>query len=161
MEQDDDMSADMKNDILLAFNLFKNENNKINKLKLRTMLFSFVMYKQSSGEINRFIEEETSPSQEFFTFDEVCSLVKYKLRAAKEKESDEIFNYFNVGKSENCNKLTEHDIEKAFANYEIDMKPEEIKEMMRFMNGDFEGKDKDSSVKVTRAQFKKFYTDTQ
>ena len=35
----EELSIDLKNDIELAFNLFKNENNKINKLKLRTMLF--------------------------------------------------------------------------------------------------------------------------
>ena len=52
-EEQREMSIDIKNDILLAFNLYKNENDKINKLKLRTLLFSFVMYKNSAEEIKQ------------------------------------------------------------------------------------------------------------
>ena len=43
MAEENEMPLDIKNDIQLAFNLYKNENNKINKLKLRTIIFSFVM----------------------------------------------------------------------------------------------------------------------
>ena len=59
MSDNIELPIDVKNDLLLAFNLYKNENNKINKLKLRTILFSFVMYKYSSSEINEFIESKT------------------------------------------------------------------------------------------------------
>ena len=59
MSDNIELPIDVKNDLLLAFNLYKNENNKINKLKLRTILFSFVMYKYSSSEINEFIEAKT------------------------------------------------------------------------------------------------------
>ena len=89
MESEEEMSVDLKHDIQLGFNLFKNEKNQINKLKLRTLLFSFVMYKSSSGDINQFIEEQTSPDKEFFTFDEVCKLVNFKIKVAKDKEADE------------------------------------------------------------------------
>ena len=73
-----ELPIDVKNDLQLAFNLYKNENNKINKLKLRTILFSFVMYKGSSSEINEFIETKTLKEKEYYTFDDVCDLVKEK-----------------------------------------------------------------------------------
>ena len=92
-EEQREMSIDIKNDILLAFNLYKNENEKINKLKLRTLLFSFVMYKNSAEEINKYIENQTKIDQEEFDFDEVCEMVNLKLKASKEKEADEVFNY--------------------------------------------------------------------
>ena len=47
-EEENEIPSDLKNDIQLAFDLFKNEKDKISKLKLRTLLFSFVMYKNSA-----------------------------------------------------------------------------------------------------------------
>ena len=41
MTDKDEIPFELKNDIKIAFDLFKNENNKITKLKLRTLLFSF------------------------------------------------------------------------------------------------------------------------
>lgn len=154
----EELSVDLKNDIELAFNLFKNENNKINKLKLRTMLFSFIMYKSSSSDINQFIEEQTSEDQEFFTFEEVCRLVNYKLKNAKDKEADEIFSYMASGKNENY--LTESEITKAFQGFEIDASEKEIKEMMKFIVGE-EKEGSNEKIKVSKEQFKKFYTDNK
>ena len=164
MDSDDEMSVDLKHDILLGFNLFKNEKNQINKLKLRTLLFSFVMYKSSSGDINQFIEDQTSPDKEFFTYDDVCKMVKYKLKNAKEKEADEVFNYLTAGKND-THFVTENDTEKGFTNYAIGASPEEIKEMMKYMLGNNEDPANQTSstsgtkLKVNRGQFKKFYTE--
>ena len=52
MGDKDEIPFDLKNDIKIAYNLFKNENNKITKLKLRTLLFSFIMFESSAGDIN-------------------------------------------------------------------------------------------------------------
>ena len=54
MAEKDEIPFELKNDIKIAFDLFKNENNKITKLKLRTLLFSFIMFRSSAGEINRY-----------------------------------------------------------------------------------------------------------
>ena len=56
MSENKEIPADIKNDIKLAFDLYKNEKNKINKLKLRTLLFSFIMYKSSPSDINDYID---------------------------------------------------------------------------------------------------------
>ena len=45
MSEQKEIPLDIKNDIKLAFDLYKNENNKINKLKLRTLLFFFFFFK--------------------------------------------------------------------------------------------------------------------
>ena len=164
METEEEMSSDLKHDIQLGFNLFKNDKNQINKLKLRTLLFSFVMYKSSSGDINQFIEEQTSPDKEFFTFEEVCKLVNFKIKLAKDKEADEAFNYLSAGKNDQ-HYITEHDIEKGFEAYAIDASPDEIKEMMKYMIGNTEDQaNKTTSttgakLKVNKTQFKKFFTE--
>ena len=164
MESEEEMSVDLKHDIQLGFNLFKNEKNQINKLKLRTLLFSFVMYKSSSGDINQFIEEQTSPDKEFFTFDEVCKLVNFKIKIAKDKEADEVFNYLSSGKNDQ-HYITEHDIEKGFETYAIGASPDEVKEMMKYMIGNSEDQaNKTTStsgekLKVNKSQFKKFFTE--
>ena len=170
-EEQREMSIDIKNDILLAFNLYKNENNKINKLKLRTLLFSFVMYKNSAEEINKYIENQTKPEQEEFDFDEVCEMVNLKLKASKEKEADEVFNYI-CQKNDN-HFLRENDFVRAFKNNEIDISLKEIKEMMKFIanhknQNDEDEKDEENFEcneeeeekeieKVSKAQFKGFY----
>ena len=84
----------------ISFQFVYNEKNKISKLKLRTLLFSFILYKSGSGEINQFIEEQTSEDQEFFTYDEVCRMINFKLRSAKEKESDELFGFIASNKND-------------------------------------------------------------
>ena len=63
----------VKQDYSKAFDLYKNEKEKINKLKLRTLLFSFCMYKNSASDINEYIETETDPDKEEFDFDIFCT----------------------------------------------------------------------------------------
>jgi hypothetical protein len=74
----DELTEDLKNDLILAFNLFKNEEGKVNKLKLRTLLFSFAMYKSAPKDINDYISEYY-PKQEEFTFEQLCKLVFNKM----------------------------------------------------------------------------------
>ncbi|MCQ2821491.1 MAG: hypothetical protein MJ252_29895 [archaeon] len=172
----DELSPDMKHDILLAFNLYKNDAGKITKLKLRSMLFSFVMYKTSPNEINEYIERQTAPDQELFSYEEVCRLVQIKFKKAKEKEADEIFSYLSSNKSE----LTKAKIKKAFEDNGVQMNEEEIKEMMQFMintekeaeyneeeEQQQEGSETDSNkgkeeeeknIVVSKGAFRKFYT---
>ena len=127
--QEEEMSVDVKHDIKLAFNLYKNEKNQINKLKLRTILFSMVMYKSSASDINQFIEEQTSPEKEWFNYDDVCKLVKLKHKFAKEKEAEEVFNFLGG----NAHKLTEESIKAGFDAYGVGVSVEEIQEMMKYM----------------------------
>jgi uncharacterized protein YneF (UPF0154 family) len=127
--QEEEMSVDVKHDIKLAFNLYKNEKNQINKLKLRTILFSMVMYKSSASDINQFIEEQTSPEKEWFNYDEVCKLVKLKHKFAKEKEAEEVYNFL----CGNAHKLTEESIKAGFDAYGVGVSAEEIQEMMKYM----------------------------
>ena len=127
--QEEEMSIDVKHDIKLAFNLYKNEKNQINKLKLRTILFSMVMYKSSASDINQFIEEQTSPEKEWFNYDDVCKLVKLKHKFAKEKEAEEVYNFL----CGNAHKLTEESIKAGFDAYGVGVSVEEIQEMMKYM----------------------------
>jgi uncharacterized protein YneF (UPF0154 family) len=127
--QEEEMSVDVKHDIKLAFNLYKNEKNQINKLKLRTILFSMVMYKSSASDINQFIEEQTSPEKEWFNYDDVCKLVKLKHKFAKEKEAEEVYNFL----CGNAHKLTEESIKAGFDAYGVGVSVEEIQEMMKYM----------------------------
>ena len=165
-----EMPLDIKTDIQIAFNLMKNESNKINKLKLRTLLFSFVMYKYSAKDINEYIETKTSPDQEIFTFDDVCFLINEKLKEARERESDELFNYIAHNKSESV-KVTRGDLDTIFKTYELGVEDDELDKMMDYMIKkndsehdelnveENEEEDKNKNKKsVTREQFKKFYT---
>ena len=147
------LSSDIKNDLLLAFNIFKNEKNTISKIKLRTILFSFAMYKSSARDINEFISEQCAPRQEEFTFEDVCRLISYKLKNAKEKEAEELFQFINP-KGENT--LTVKEIERAFEANQLDANFKEITEMFAFMSG---VKDHDEDVTITKEDFKKFYTE--
>ena len=119
MSEETDIPLDIKNDIKLAFNIYKNENNKINKLKLRTILFSFIMYKYSASDINEFIESRTLKEKELYTFDDVCDLVKEKLNESKERDSDELFNY--IINSKDKNKMTKKQLVDAFKGNDIDV----------------------------------------
>ena len=98
-----EMPLDIKTDLKIAFDFMKNETNTINRLKLRTLVFSFVMYKYSAKEINEYIEEQMkdlgmSDDQENFTFEELCAIISPRLEEAKERESDELFNYISSKK---------------------------------------------------------------
>ncbi len=171
MSENIELPVDVKNDLQLAFNLYKNENNKINKLKLRTILFSFVMYKYSSSEINEFIESKTANDKEYYSFDDVCDLVKEKLSESKSRESDELFNYIvnnKNNKSEN-NRMTKKQLQNAFEENEIHLEPNEIDEMLEYMNKEEgfeeeeENEEEEDDVKnrkyndVGRSEFKKFF----
>ena len=184
-EEENEIPSDLKNDIQLAFDLFKNEKNKISKLKLRTLLFSFVMYKNSADDINNYIESQINPEKNEFSFDEVCDLVNLKLKNSKLKESDEIFSYITSWKNDNDN-IKCNDLLQAYRNYEIDVSEDDIKEMMIYMNEDnyqknkklndiaeidenedeneneniHENKElsKEIPSKISKSQFRKFYT---
>ena len=170
MSENVELPIDVKNDLQLAFNLYKNENNKINKLKLRTILFSFVMYKYSSSEINEFIETKTLKDNEFYTFDDVCDLVKEKLTESKSRESDELFDYIvsNKNNKNEINRMTKKQLMNAFEENEIHIEPNEIEEMLEYMNKDEateeeENEEDEENHKnnkfndVGRAEFKKFF----
>ena len=170
MSDDNEIPLDIKNDIQLAFNLFKNENNKINKLKLRTLLFSFIFYKFSASDINKFIETKTLKEKELYTFDDVCDLIKEKLLEAKARESDELFNYIVNNKNENS-KMSRKQLSEAFKNNEIDVDDEELDKMIEYMKKkqfyEYEGMELDEeelkkatlSKDIYRNQFKKFYVE--
>ncbi len=184
MSEEVEMPLDIKTDIQIAFNLMKSENNTINKLKLRTLIFSFIMYKYSALEINEYIESKTSPDQEIFTFDEVCYLINEKLKEARERESDELFNYIAKNKGESS-RVSNKDLERIFQNYDLGVETNELDKMIDYMikkndsehdevyveenenedEKEEEEKKKDEKQKslkyVTRSQFKKFYTETK
>ena len=169
MSENKELPVDVKNDLQLAFNLYKNENNKINRLKLRTILFSFVMYKSSSSEINEFIASKTESDKEYYSFDDVCDLVKEKLSDSKSRESDELFDYIvnnKNNKSEN-NIMTKKQLMNAFEENEIHLEQSEIDEMLEYMNKneideenneDEENKKNKKFNDVGRYEFKQFFT---
>ena len=134
MTDKDEIPFELKNDIKISFDLFKNENNKINKLKLRTILFSFIMFKSSAGEINRYIEETISPTQEFFNLDELELLIKLKLKEAKLKEANELL--YAINGNDTSEVVKESDFLKTLQRLKIDMNEEDVKEMFQYINGD-------------------------
>ena len=171
MSEETEIPLDIKNDIKLAFNLYKNENNKINKLKLRTLLFSFIMYKYSASDINQFIESRTLKEKELYSFDDVCDLIKEKLIESKEGDSDELFNYIVNNKNENS-KMSKAQLQEAFKSNDIDVDEKEIDKMMEYMKKkqfeeseenenpeDEEKKKATLSKDITRNQFKQFYVE--
>ena len=168
MSEKEELPVDIKNDLQLAFNLYKNENNKINRLKLRTILFSFVMYKSSSSEINEFIASKTESDKEYYSFDDVCDLVKEKLSDSKSRESDELFDYIvnNKNNKSEINRMTKKQLMNAFEENEIHLEPNEIDEMLEYMNkneADEEENEEEDNKKnkkfndVGRYEFKQFF----
>lgn len=146
----DEIDQELKNDLQLAFNLYKNDENKINKLKLRTILFSFVWYKSSAKNINEFISE-IFPNKEEYTFENLVKLVNKRIKLSKEKEADDLFNYINGGKG--TNSISETDIFNAFQNNQLDISEREAREMISFMQNEI-----DDHSQTTREEFKKFYS---
>ena len=169
MSDENEIPLDVKNDVQLAFDIFKNEKNKINKLKLRTMLFSFVMYKFSASDINSFIENVMG-DKELFSFEDVCDLINMRLQDAKERESDELFNYIAKNSNENA-MLNKNELVTAFQDNKIDVDEKEIEKMMQYMlkeddkenNKEEENHEAEEANKtigkkhISRDQFKKFY----
>ncbi len=169
MADENEIPLDRKNDIQLAFNLFKNENNKINKFKLRTILFSFVMYKYSASDINEFIESKTLKEKELYTFDDVCDLIKEKMLETKERESDELFNYIVNNKKDKTeiNKMNKKQLKNAFEENEIIVEDSELDKMIEYMQKkEMEEEDEDENQnkdrkpdEIDRNAFKKFFTE--
>ena len=175
MSETKEIPADIKNDIKLAFDLYKNENNKISKLKLRTLLFSFVMYKSSPSDINEYIDSKTSNEKELYSFDDVCDLINEKLEEAKEKDADELYDYIVNNKNDNS-KISKNQIKNAFESCNIDLDEKEIDKMIYYIknkkgsgDGENDGKDENEELKkknsgkknvsITRGEFKEFYVE--
>ena len=159
MADKDEIPFELKNDIKIAYDLFKNESNKITKLKLRTLLFSFIMFKSSAGEINKYIEDTISPSQELFDLDELYLLIKLKLKEAKEKEADELI--YAINGNETSEIVKESDFLKTLQKHKIDMNEKDVKEMFQYMNDDFNEDINNSTNKkestITTEKLKNFY----
>ena len=159
MTDKDEIPFELKNDIKIAYDLFKNESNKITKLKLRTLLFSFIMFKSSAGEINKYIEDTISPSQELFNLDELYLLIKLKLKEAKEKEADELI--YAINGNETSEIVKESDFLKALQKHKIDMNEKEVKEMFQYMNDDINEEINNNTNKkestITTEKLKNFY----
>ena len=180
-----EMPLDIKTDIKMAFDFMKSENNTINKLKLRTLIFSFVMYKYSAKDINDYIDSQLRDmgmpeDKENFTFDEVCTLINERLESAREREADELFDYI-AGKRNNAEKITIRELDNIFSNYKLGVEMEDLNKMMNYMNNNIEAelnedeeenKEDEEEIKfneimkkkkknntVTREQFKKFYAE--
>ena len=181
-----EMPLDIKTDIKMAFDFMKSENNTINKLKLRTLLFSFVMYKYSAKDINEYIDYQLNKmgipeDQENFTFDEVCALINEKLDEARERESDELFDYITSKKYQR-EKITKKELENIFNTYKLGVEAEDLDKMVNYMVNNNESEQNDEAEEneededeeeskistnkkkkkinsVTREQFKKFYTE--
>ena len=159
MTDKDEIPFELKNDIKIAYDLFKNESNKITKLKLRTLLFSFIMFKSSAGEINKYIEDTISPSQELFDLDELYLLIKLKLKEAKEKEADELI--YAINGNETSEIVKESDFLKILQKHKIDMNEKDVKEMFQYMNVDINEEINNNTNKkestITTEKLKNFY----
>ena len=158
MNEKDEIPFELKNDIKIAFDLFKSESNKITKLKLRTLLFCFIMFKSSAAEINRYIEETISPTQEFFNFDEFSLLIKLKLKEAKLKEANELL--YAINGNETSEMVKESDFLKLLQKHKIDMNENEVKEMFQFINEDEDNKNLGKKEgTISTENFRNFYYD--
>ena len=156
---DNEIPYELKNDIKIAFDLYKDENNKINKLKLRTLLFSFIMFNCAASEINQYIEETISPNQEFFTLEDLYTLIKEKLNEAKSKEAEELLNF--VTGNDSSEVVKESDLRKAFQKHKIEINDKEIKEMFSYIKGNndsFNNLNKKDNY-VSSSKFMDFYID--
>jgi Ca2+-binding EF-hand superfamily protein len=156
MTDKDEIPFELKNDIKIAFDLFKNENNKITKLKLRTLLFSFIMFKSSASEINRYIEDTLSPKQELFDLDDLNLLIRLKLKEAKLKEANELIYAINGNESSEI--IKESDFLKTLQKHKIDMNEKDVKEMFQYINGEEEfNKSSKKESTVSTEKLRNFY----
>lgn len=150
----EELTEDMKNDIALAFNLLQNENSNLNylekipKIKLRTLLFNFAMYKSAPVEINDFIDQ-FFPDKEFYSYEDVCELVKNRVAIVKEREIEDIWYLLSGGKS---NQVDRSMIIKAFSSSGIDVSESEVMEMIELVGSDHEGES------MTKDEFVAFYS---
>ena len=116
----------------MDFDLYKNENNKINKLKLRTILFSFIMYKSSPSDINEYIDSKLSNEKELYSFDDVCDLINEKLEESKENDADELYDYI-VNSKNDSSKISKNQIKNAFESCKINLDEKEIDKMIYYI----------------------------
>lgn len=130
----EELNEDIKNDLFLGFNLMKNNRDKLSKLKLRSLLFNFAMYKSSPNEINDYINE-VFPRQDEFSYDDFLRLVTLKYSYLKEKEFEDTWNLFSSSKHGQSNK---EELVKCFVDGGIDVNEKEVEEMVWFIN---KGKD--------------------
>ena len=162
MSEHKEIPADIKNDIKLAFDLYKNENNKINKLKLRTLLFSFIMYKSSPSDINDYIDSKESNGKELYSFEDVCDLINDRLEEAKESDADELYDYI-VNNKNDSSKISKKQISSAFSSCNIDVDEKEIDRMIDYIKHRKKGEDGENKGKesnyVDRGEFKEFYVE--
>jgi len=173
MSEEAEIPLDIKNDVKLAFDLYKNENNKINKLKLRTILFSFIMYKYNASDINQYIDSRNLQEKDYYSFEDVCDLIKEKLMESKERESDELFNYI-VNKKDKAehNKINKKQLKDAFEENDIKIDEKELDKMIEYMKKkdcDEEGEEEENeeekeskakkSQEIKRNEFKKFFVE--
>ena len=162
MSEHKEIPADIKNDIKLAFDLYKNENNKINKLKLRTLLFSFIMYKSSPSDINDYIDSKESNGKELYSFEDVCDLIKDRLEEAKESDADELYDYI-VNNKNDSSKISKKQISNAFSSCNIDVDEKEIDRMIDYIKHRKKGENEENKGKesnyVDRGEFKEFYVE--
>ena len=162
MSEHKEIPADIKNDIKLAFDLYKNENNKINKLKLRTLLFSFIMYKSSPSDINDYIDSKESNGKELYSFEDVCDLINDRLEEAKESDADELYDYI-VNNKNDSSKISKKQISNAFSSCNIDIDEKEIDRMIDYIKYRKKGENEENKGKesnyVDRGEFKEFYVE--
>ena len=145
MSEHKEIPADIKNDIKLAFDLYKNENNKINKLKLRTLLFSFIMYKSSPSDINDYIDSKESNGKELYSFEDVCDLINDRLEEAKESDADELYDYI-VNNKNDSSKISKKQISNAFSSCNIDVDEKEIDRMIDYIKHRKKGENEDGRL---------------
>lgn len=89
--------TDLKNDIKIAYDLYKNpKSGKINLLKARTLLFNFAMYKYAAKDINAYIME-VFPGIDEYSLEQTQMLIYLKKLNTKEKESDDLYNLVHTG----------------------------------------------------------------
>lgn len=151
--KNEDLTEDMKNDLYLGFNLMKNNRDKLSKLKLRSLLFNFAMYKSSPSDINEFINEHY-PKQDEFSFDELKNLVFIKYALIKEREAEDTWCLLTSSKQSTASK---HDLSKAFHSVGIEMNDKEVSELVEFIREHNEDSyDKMDSDIFTKEDFKSF-----
>ena len=145
------------NDIKLSFDLYKNENNKISKLKSRTILFNFIMYKSNSSDINDFIDSKISNEKEFYSFDDVLFLINEKYEESKEADADGLYDYI-VNKKNDDSKINKKQIIEAFENSKINLDENEIDKMIEFIKKKNKNNLKENNY-ITREEFKEFFVE--
>ena len=71
-------------------------------------------------------------NKENFTFDEVCDLINQRLDNARERESDELFDYI-LNRKIHQDKITKKELENIFQNYKLGVDAEDLDKMLSYM----------------------------